>query len=77
MPRTLHAQLAARSDSEGVSLNQYIVATLTRSLSGTAGESAPAPRGVPRSIRIALIANAVVVALAAATCLVLLFVAWR
>ena len=78
MPRALHAQLAARSDASGLSLNQYIVETLTRALEGegktdAAGrESAP-----PRSLRLALLANAVVVALAAATCVVLLVVAWH
>jgi hypothetical protein len=76
MPRALHAQLAARSDADGVSLNQYIVSTLTRSLSGER-EGEPARRGVPRSIRLALIVNAVVVAVAAATCVVLLYVAWH
>lgn len=78
MPRSLHAQLAARSDAAGLSLNQYIVETLTRTLDGAAGgdpvvrEAAP-----PRSLRLALFANAIVVALAAATCVVLLVVALR
>jgi hypothetical protein len=78
MPRALHAQLAARSDASGLSLNQFIVETLTNALEGegrtdgSGRESAP-----PRSLRLALIANAVVVALAAATCVVLLVVAWR
>jgi len=75
MPRALHAQLAAKSDAEGMSLNQYIVESLARSLAG--GVFTPAPRSMPRSVRIALIANVVVVALAAGTCLVLLFTAWR
>ena len=78
MPRALHAQLAARSDAAGLSLNQYIVETLSRTLEGDGGadtivrEAAP-----PRSLRLALFANAVVVALAAATCVVLLVVALR
>jgi len=76
MPRTLHAQLAARSDADGVSLNQYIVEALTRSLEGAPPADRPAPRSIPRSLRLALLANAVVVALAAATCIVLLL-AWR
>jgi HicB family len=76
MPRALHAQLAARSDASGQSLNQYIVETLTRALEGDAADRGrdPAP---PRSLRLALLANAVVVALAAATCVVLLAVAWH
>ena len=58
--------------------NQYIVETLSRTLEGEGGtepfvrEAAP-----PRSLRLALFANAVVVALAAATCVVLLVVALR
>ncbi len=78
MPRALHAQLAARSDAAGLSLNQYIVETLTRTLDGdgradvVVREAAP-----PRSLRLALFANAIVVAIAAATCVVLLVVALR
>ena len=78
MPRALHAQLAARSDSTGLSLNQYIVETLTRALEGEGRADAPGGASAPpRSLRLALIANAVVVALAAATCVVLLVVALR
>jgi hypothetical protein len=78
MPRALHAQLASRSDASGLSLNQYIVETLTRALEGEGKAEAPGREaGPPRSLRFALLANAVVVALAAATCVVLLVVAWR
>ena len=79
MPRALHAQLAARSDDSGLSLNQYIVETLTRALEGDGPEpdAAGPASGPPRSLRFALLANAVVVALAAATCVVLLVVAWH
>jgi hypothetical protein len=78
MPRELHAQLAARADAAGSSLNQYIVETLTRALEGgTASPTPVEPRRVPRSLRTALLVNAVVVALAAATCVVLLLVAWH
>ena len=76
MPRALHAQLAARSDAEGLSLNQYIVETLTSALEGDGRPGAPAQeRTAPRSLKLALLANALVVALAAATCVVLLL--WR
>ena len=78
MPRALHAQLAARADSEGLSLNQYIVGTLTHAIDGERRpEAENAPRTAPRSLRLALVANAIVVALAAATCVVLLVVALR
>jgi hypothetical protein len=76
MPRALHAQLAARSDKSGQSLNQYIVETLTQALEGEGRTDASGREtGPPRSLRFALLANAVVVALAAATCVVLLVVA--
>lgn len=78
MPRELHAQLAARADAAGSSLNQYIVETLTRGLEGAAAPpEALEPRRVPRSLRAALLVNAVVVALAAATCVALLLFAWH
>jgi HicB family len=79
MPKALHAELAARSDAEGVSLNQFIVAALSRA---AAGEEAGAvgqagPRPLSPTLRIALIANAVVVAVAAATAIALILIAWR
>ena len=85
MPRSLHAELAARSDADGVSLNQFIVAALARSVSsdppsapelGDTGETSPEGRPA-RTLRYALVANAVVVALAAATAIALLLTAWR
>ena len=78
MPRAVHAQLAARADAAGTSLNQYIVETLTAALGqepGTVDEGEE--RKVPRSLRYHLLANTIVVALAAATCVVLLVLAWR
>jgi len=79
MPRPLHAELAARSDAAGLSLNQYIVETLSKTISGeaAAGDLVPHVARPPRSLRLALLANAIVVALAAATCVVLLLVALR
>jgi hypothetical protein len=81
MPKTLHAELAGRADGEGVSLNQYIVSALSRAVSGGTAASGPAqeaspPRSLPRSVRTALVVNAVVVALAAGTAIALL-VFWR
>jgi hypothetical protein len=75
MPRELHAELAARSDAEGVSLNQFIVAALSRAASGEPVRDGSAP--VSPTLRLALIANAVVVAIAAATAIALLVIAWR
>ena len=78
MPRALHAQLAERAEGAGQSLNQHIVETLTRALDGTGRPASPAAeRTAPRSLRLALVANAIVVALAAATCVVLLVVTWH
>jgi hypothetical protein len=75
MPRALHADLAKRSDAEGVSLNQFIVAALSRAVSGDEQRSAE-PRPMSSTLRVALIVNAVVVAIAAATAIALIVVAW-
>ena len=78
MPKVLHADLAARSDAEGVSLNQFIVSALTQAVSGEASGAPVAPgAGRERSLRLALIVNAVVVAIAAATAIGLLIYALR
>jgi hypothetical protein len=77
MPKTLHAELAARSDKDGVSLNQYIVSTLARAVSGEEPIAADEPRRSDRSLRTALVVNAVVVALAAVAAIVVLVVALR
>jgi hypothetical protein len=79
MPRTLHAELAARSEAAGVSLNQFIVATLSTATSEVIASAAPAERAarVPRSLRLALVANAIVVALAAGTVILVLALGWR
>jgi hypothetical protein len=73
MPQSLHAELARRSDAAGISLNQFIVDALSRA---TGGEDAPS-RPLSPTLRLALIANAVVVALAAATAIALILIAWR
>ena len=78
MPKALHAELASRSDAEGVSLNQFIVTALGRAVSGDPVEGGPATAPArERSLRIALIVNAVVVAIAAATAIALLIYAFR
>lgn len=78
MPKALHADLAARSDADGVSLNQFIVSALTQAVSGDASGAPAVPgAGRERSLRLALIANAIVVAIAAATAIGLLIYALR
>lgn len=78
MPQALHAELAARSEVAGVSLNQFIISALTSATSGRARADAPAKAtGAPRSLRLALIANAIVVAFAAGTAIVVLALGWR
>jgi HicB-like protein involved in pilus formation len=78
MPRALHAELAARSDRDGVSLNQWIVSALSRALSEESGADAVrTPRPLPRELRVALIVNAVVIAAAVAVAVVLIVVGWH
>ena len=84
MPRTLHEELAQAAEREGTSLNQLIVGLLSRSVgspsSHGAGEAAPpvSERGAgSRGLRIALLVNLAVVALAAAIAVTLLILAWR
>jgi hypothetical protein len=77
MPKTLHAELAARSDADGVSLNQYIVSALARAVSGEEPPAAAEQERRDRSFRTALVVNAVVVGLAAVTAIVVLIVALR
>jgi hypothetical protein len=81
MPQELHAELAARSEAEGVSLNQFILSALTGVTSPPLAQSgvASAETGgrIPRAMRLSLIANAVVVAIAAATSILVLLFGWR
>jgi len=86
MPRTLHAELARAAEREGTSLNQLIVGRLSRSVGGTAahsGDEQPIRVGEiqgadgSRGLRIALLVNLAVVALAAAVAVTLLVLAWR
>ena len=83
MPRSLHAELFRAAEREGTSLNAYIVAALSSSVawrrSGQSGEE-PSTSDEPRSWRglsVALIANLVVLAIAAAIAIALLITAWQ
>ena len=79
MPSELHAELASRSEAAGVSLNQFIVSALTEAVSGRQPVAAPrqTSAGVPSSLRWALVANAVVVAIAAGTAIAVLAFGWH
>jgi hypothetical protein len=78
MPKSLHAQLAARSDRDGVSLNHWIVGALSRALvSEEAAGGDTGSRGIPRELRVVLIVNAVVIAIAAAIAITLIVIAWH
>ena len=88
MPRPLHDDLAEAAEREGVSLNRFITATLTAAIDRRAtglprpGRTSPATRKleareVPRWLPAAIVANIVVVAIAAVVALVLLVIAWQ
>jgi hypothetical protein len=72
MPPALHSELAKRSDEAGASLNQYIVDVLGDSARPRAGDGE-----LPRSVRTALVVNSIAAAVAAATAIVALIVAWH
>ena len=80
MPAALHAELARTAEREGVSLNQFI----TRALAGKIGWGTDADDGAPaapsdnrRLIAIALVANAIVIGLAALAAIAVLVLAWQ
>jgi hypothetical protein len=82
MPAELHAALARTAEREGVSLNQFITTSLARRIGwGDAGRDAPAPEeAADRRTRVvvaALVANAIVIGLAAAAAIAILVLAWR
>jgi hypothetical protein len=77
MPKSLHAQLAARSDRDGVSLNHWIVNALSRALVSEDGASDTRSHIVPRELRLVLIVNVIVVAVAAAIAITLIVIAWH
>jgi hypothetical protein len=76
MPRTLHADLAAAAEREGTSLNQFITAALAHKVGAGPDEPDRAPAGSQsRVIAAALVANAVVIGLAAVAAIAVLDVA--
>jgi hypothetical protein len=79
MPSELHGDLAKAAEREGTSLNAYITQTLSESLNGNAnGDRRPAAAspGPSRFMRIAVIVDLVMVAIATAAAIALLIVAW-
>lgn len=83
MPATLHDELARAAENEGVSLNQLITGVLAGAVEwGTAEERAPlggftSTAGSGRAARIALVANFIVVLIAAIAAITLLVIAWQ
>ena len=85
MPAALHAELARTAEREGVSLNQFITRTLAGRIGwGDAeGDTEPpqpgnaAAGGRSNLIVAALLANAIVIGLAAAAAIGVLVLAWR
>ena len=80
MPAKLHAELARAAEREGTSLNQFITGALaTRVGWGEAGEqTTPAPSASrSRLVLVALVANVVVIGLAAIAAIAILLVAWQ
>lgn len=84
MPAALHAELAQTAEREGVSLNQFITRALASRIGwGTGEDGEVAASSVStedrrsRLIAVALVANAIVIGLAAAAAIAVLVLAWR
>ncbi len=92
MPATLHDELAHAAETEGVSLNQWITGALAaavgwrgsgeRPVAAATDEGTPAPAesapGLsPRLTRFALVANLVVLLIAATAAIALIVYAWQ
>ena len=76
MPRTLHADLAQAAEREGTSLNQFITAALATKIgSGPDEPRSESNQTHSRVIAAALVANAVVIGLAAVAAIAVLIVA--
>jgi hypothetical protein len=77
MSPALHGELARAAEREGSSLNAYITQTLSDSLNGSEPLIVPAPPPAPsRFLRIAVIADLIMVAIATIAAVALLIVAW-
>ena len=78
MPAELHAELAQAAEREGTSLNGFITRALAARV-GFGGEkpAAGAAQGQSRLVVAALVANAIVIGLAAAAAIAILVLAWQ
>jgi hypothetical protein len=81
MPGALHAELTRAAEREGVSLNQFITRALARTVGWNGdGEASPsaAPGAAPPSRLVVglLLANVVVIGLAAVAAIAILLLAW-
>lgn len=74
MPPDLHGELARAAERDGSSLNAFITRILSDAVAGDSPRSEPPPSG-SRLLRIALIADLVLVAVAAIAAVALLLVA--
>lgn len=74
MPPELHSELARAAEREGSSLNAYITQTLSDALSGVGRP--PVAGGHSRFLRIAVIVDLVMVAIATVAAVALLVIAW-
>lgn len=75
MPPTLHGELARAAERDGLSLNAYITRILSDTVVGGSPRSTPPPPSGSRLLRIALVADLVLVAVAAIAAVALLLVA--
>jgi hypothetical protein len=77
MPRTLHADLAQAAEREGTSLNQFITAALATKVGAGPDDThtGSSKQSQSRLIAAALVANAIVIGLAAVAAIAVLIVA--
>lgn len=80
MPQSLHGELARAAEREHVSLNAYITSALSATVHWRADDRArrqdqPQASSLPRLLRIAIIADLVLVAVAACAAIALLIAA--
>jgi hypothetical protein len=80
MPTSLHEELARASDRDGVSLNQFITGVLASAVGwrqdGAPGTAPTASGARSRRVTLLLVANLVLVGLAALAAIVFLIAAW-